>query len=564
MTRKLNIGHLFSSILICMYQCIKKKCSLFQLSLYMVYLLARSSNSSIVLCSFYYRETMSSIYDNESQQATISEDFRALAENIPQLVWITRSDGYHEYFNQHWYDYTGTTLEQTRGEGWSHLLHPDDYERTIRVWNHSLRTGDPYNIEYRFRNGKTGEYRWFLGKALAVKDGSGNISKWFGTCTDIDDQKRAEEERQHLIRQLEAEQARLQEVFNQMPGSVIIAEAPSGKIIMGNKQVEDIFGHPALPSPSLHHYGEWVGFHLDSGEQVKSEEWPLARAISNGEVVKAEDYEYLRGDGTRSIIRLNAAPIRDSKGTIIAGVVTALDVTEQRELEQRKDEFISIASHELKTPITTIKALTQLLKRKLEQQGLTEHVVSLSKIETNVNKLTRLANDLLDVSKIQAGKLHYAHEPVDMNMLIQEAVETAQYINTTHKIILQGSVQKSVVGDNDRLAQVFMNLLGNAIKYSPQADKVEVAIVEVDDKVYVHVHDYGVGIPKEQHAKIFDRFYRVDGEKRTSIQGLGMGLYIACDIVKRHGGDITVRSEEDAGTTFSVILPLATENQVGG
>ena len=117
------------------------------------------------------------------------EQFRLLAELVPQLIWITRPDGYHEYFNQRWYDYTGTTLEQTRGEGWSHLLHPDDLERTLQVWNHSLHTGEPYEIEYRFKQASTGEYRWFLGRALPARDQHGAITRWFGTCTDIDDQK---------------------------------------------------------------------------------------------------------------------------------------------------------------------------------------------------------------------------------------------------------------------------------------------------------------------------------------------------------------------------------------
>jgi PAS domain S-box-containing protein len=114
------------------------------------------------------------------------------AEAIPQLVWITAPDGYHEYFNQRWYEYTGTTLEQTRGEGWSQLLHPDDYERTLEVWQHSLRTGELYEIEYRFKEAKTGKYRWFLGRSHPIRDNNGAITRWFGTCTDIDDQKRAE------------------------------------------------------------------------------------------------------------------------------------------------------------------------------------------------------------------------------------------------------------------------------------------------------------------------------------------------------------------------------------
>ena len=434
----------------------------------------------------------------------------------------------------------------------------------METWRNSQQTGHQFTIECRIRNGKTGEYRWFLNRAQGLKDDNGIIEKWFGTATDIDDKKKTEEEQQRLRLQLEAEQARLQEVFNQMPGGVVIAEAPSGKIFMGNKQVEDILGHAMLPSSSVDDYGAWVGFHLDSGEQVKSEEWPLARAIAHGEVVREEDYEYLRGDGKRIVIRLNAAPIRDNRNAIIAGVVTIIDVTEQRALEQRKDEFISIASHELKTPISTVKALTQLLKRILERQGLTEHAASLSKIETNVNKLTRLTNDLLDVSKMQAGRLYYVQEPIAIQMLLQEAVETAQHTSATHTITLQGTTKRSVIGDSDRLMQVFMNLLSNAIKYSPQADKVEVFVEETEDNVHMHVRDYGLGIAKEHQEKIFDRFYRVDDENRTSIQGLGMGLYIACEIVKRHGGDISVSSEEGISTTFSVVLPLAIESVIEG
>ncbi len=344
------------------------------------------------------------------------QDFQTLAESIPQMVWITRADGYHEYFNQHWYDYTRSTLEQTRGEGWIHLLHPDDYERTINVWQHSLQTGEPYDIEYRFRNVQTGEYRWFLGRALAVRDDKGTIIKWFGTCTDINEQKK---------------------------------------------------------------------------------------------------------------------------------------------LEQRKDEFISIASHELKTPITTIKALAQLLKRKLERQGLPEHVASIAKIETSVNKLTRLADDLLDVSKIQAGRLNYAEERVDIVALVRESVETMQQTNTTHTIVLHGTATGSLTGDGDRLGQVFMNLLSNAVKYSPLADKVDVWLEQMEKQVLIRVQDYGVGIPQEHQSQIFERFYRVYDQKNMAFPGLGMGLYIASEIVKRHNGDITVSSEEGVGTIFTVSLPLA-------
>ncbi|MFL5345339.1 MAG: PAS domain-containing protein [Hyalangium sp.] len=128
---------------------------------------------------------------------SISETFRQLAEAVPQIVWITRPDGYHEYYNQRWYDYTGLEPGQSQGEGWQGLFHPDDMPETLRRWHHSLRTGEPYEIEYRCRR-HDGVYRWFLGRALPVRDASGRIAKWFGTCTDIDEQKRAADSKRFL------------------------------------------------------------------------------------------------------------------------------------------------------------------------------------------------------------------------------------------------------------------------------------------------------------------------------------------------------------------------------
>lgn len=128
----------------------------------------------------------------EDQIRSSQEQLRFMADTMPQLLWVTRADGYHEYYNQQWYDYTGTTYEQTKGEGWNGMFHPDDRERSWKVWNESLKTGKPYEIEYRLRNAKTGEYRWFVGRAKPFKDPQGNIIKWYGSCTDIQDSKHAQ------------------------------------------------------------------------------------------------------------------------------------------------------------------------------------------------------------------------------------------------------------------------------------------------------------------------------------------------------------------------------------
>ena len=230
---------------------------------------------------------------------------------------------------------------------------------------------------------------------------------------------------------------------------------------------------------------------------------------------------------------------------------------EAAELEKRKDDFISMASHELKTPITTIKGYTQLMKRDLEKQGLTEHVASLAKVETQIDKLSKLVSDLFDVSKIHAGQLDYAEESIDIDAFVRDIVETLQQISETHTLSIHGTSHQTVIGDSARLEQVFENLVNNAIKYSPEADTVDIHISTAEDTVIVSVQDYGIGIPREHLSKIFDRFYRAhDNDNSKAFSGLGMGLYISYEIVKRHGGDITVESAEGKGSTFSVFLPV--------
>jgi PAS domain S-box-containing protein len=258
-------------------------------------------------------------------------------------------------------------------------------------------------------------------------------------------------------------------------------------------------------------------------------------------------------------ITISASVTYDPAGNPIRMLGATSDITQQKELEQRKDDFIGMASHELKTPITTLKGLTQLLKRGLKKQGLSEPVLVLSKMEIQIDRLTRLVNDLLDVTKIQAGRLNYAEERLALDTLIRDIVETIQLMSPTHTLTMYGASNSYIVGDGDRLGQVFLNLIDNAIKYSPKANKVDIHVTSSENAVTVSVRDYGVGIPKEHQSKIFDRFYRVSDERMKAFPGLGMGLYISYEIVERHGGEIWVASEEGEGSTFAVSLPILKE-----
>lgn len=227
-----------------------------------------------------------------------------------------------------------------------------------------------------------------------------------------------------------------------------------------------------------------------------------------------------------------------------------------RELERRKDEFISMASHELKTPVTSLKGFINLFQRRLAKQADEKTLYYLNRMDAQLNKLTNLITDLLDVSKMQTGQLTYQEEPFDLNELISETVENLQAATASHQLFVEASGAVQVVGDRDRIGQVLLNLLTNAVKYSPLADKVIVRLATDAEKAIVSVQDFGVGIAEAHHNKIFERFYQVVDPEEKMSPGLGIGLYLSCEIVRRHGGNMWVESSKGKGATFYFTIPL--------
>lgn len=225
---------------------------------------------------------------------------------------------------------------------------------------------------------------------------------------------------------------------------------------------------------------------------------------------------------------------------------------------QRKDEFISIASHELKTPVTSLKAFVQILKRKSDESGEHDLMRYLTKMDEQILRLTGLIANLLDVARIQSGKMPFEMKKFDLNACIGDIVEVNSQITKKHRIIVKGSVNKLIYGDEDRICQVLNNLITNAVKYSPKKDTVEIHITNTPDNVLVSVRDFGIGIDKKHQKKIFERFYRVSGSVETTFPGLGIGLYISSEIIRRHGGKLYVESTKGKGSTFSFTLPFHT------
>lgn len=361
-------------------------------------------------------------------QEESAERFRILADAMPQKVWTADAGGNINYFNKKWLDYTQKSYDELKEWGWKNIIHPDEWESEQQSWEHSLQTAEDFQFEHRCLH-HDGTYRWHLSRALAQKNGEGEVILWLGTNTDIHEQK--------------------------------------------------LFA-----------------------EELKKR------------------------------------------------------IAERIEIERQKNDFISMASHELKTPVTSIKGYTQALQRKFKNEGNVQAEAFLSKMDNQINKLTALIADLLDATQVTAGKLNFNNANFNFNELAAEIVEDIQLSSQKHTITLNLGADQIMFGDRNRLGQVITNMLSNAIKYSPNADQIIVTTVIEKEQIKLCVQDFGMGIPPENLSKIFEQFFRVGSIGRESISGLGLGLFIASEIVKRHGGILTVESEEGKGSTFCFDLPI--------
>lgn len=255
---------------------------------------------------------------------------------------------------------------------------------------------------------------------------------------------------------------------------------------------------------------------------------------------------------------LRVTPVYE-ESTIKNWVGSFTDIDDQKKVEKEKDEFLSIASHELKTPLTSIKAYVQLLERKLKLDKESAEAGFLTKVQDQIEKLNTLITDLLDVSKIENGKLKITKKPTNLEGVISNAIDTIVQTHESRVKIKRDGVKPDILIplDEIRIEQVLINFLTNAIKYSPQNNQVIVTtfVDEEEQEVRVSVTDFGIGIPDFKQEAVFNKFYRVE-ESSLQFQGMGIGLFICSEIIKQHHGNIGVSSKVDEGSTFYFTLPL--------
>ena len=249
-------------------------------------------------------------------------------------------------------------------------------------------------------------------------------------------------------------------------------------------------------------------------------------------------------------------PIKSEQGTIIKWIGAFTDIENLKEEQKQKNDFLSMASHELRTPVTTIKGYGQIIERLLAEKNDLKTLGFVKKMTKQVNRLDTLITDLLDITKMQRGGLIRNESVFNFNDLVKEVVDDMQKTTVTHQIIDNLNADLEIKGDKDKLSQVLNNLISNATKYSPAADKIIVSTQIVKDGVQLSVQDFGIGISIEGQQRVFEQFYRVDGENQSTFQGMGIGLYICAEIIKKEGGNIWVESTGGEGSVFYVWLPV--------
>ncbi len=365
------------------------------------------------------------------------------------------------------------------------------------------------------------------------------------------------EEIDRLIETQADERKRLETIIQQLPVGAIITDNV-GRVTHINKNVNRILG-VKIP----------IGFKIGednlpnakiNDKAIIPTSAPSFNTLTTGKPIIGREILFESKHGKKTFIQVNTAPIQNSKKKLIAVATTISDITPQKEINQQKDDFLNMVSHELKTPITSLKMFVDLQQKQLEKKDLTKTKYFNGRIRDQVNRLKELTNDLLDVSGIQTGKLHYTFNEFDISKLVYETVEALQGTTNNHKMTLTNARNLYVRGDRYRIYQVLVNLLSNAIKYSPEGKKIIIKVNKHKQDVVVSVQDFGIGVDKEQQQRIFDRLYQINQPNAKTFPGLGLGLYISKEIIQRHKGKLWVESTKGKGSKFYFSLPLIDKN----
>jgi PAS domain S-box-containing protein len=453
-------------------------------------------------------------------------------------AWVTEA-----WVNQFGYPASG----KVRSRVWRDALHPSERDQILASVQSLIDAGGSYwSSEYLLRRGD-GTYADVLTHAYIVRDDVGVPQRIIGATMDITERK-------------SAERAMTAQILNSTDDAIYVINQ-QGCATFVNRGAARLLGWTTdeLLGTNMH---ALVHHRRQDGSEYKLEDCPGRITLATAQSTQGDREVFWRKDGSYIPIEYHCNPILGSRGEVTGAVVTFRDITERRAVERMKDEFVSIVSHELRTPLTAIRGALGLLNAGLlpEVQGKAKHMLALA--VSNTERLAQLVNDILDVERMDAGKVVLNRLPFGAQTLMTQAIEIIKPIADKSKVLLEcGACDAEVFVDPDRIRQTFTNLLGNAVKFSSAGSTVSLSAKRSNWDVQFEVRDHGRGVPHDKLEAIFERFQQVDASDSREKGGTGLGLAICRSIVNQHGGEIWAENCEGGGASFRFTIPLRPAEQ---
>ena len=463
------------------------------------------------------------------------------------------------YCNKAFESLTGYTRKQIIGHNCRFLQSDDRDQEPINQLRKAIANGEHCQILVKNYK-KEGRLFWNELMISPVKDASGSITHYIGIQNDVTKRVRAElrleEQRDQLdekVRErtfnLEESESYLTAIVETIRESLVVLDS-NFHILSVNQNFCDLFkeSEQQILGKDLFKIGN-CKWNIPELKEMLIKVLPHKNPIEGFEF--QNDFDSI---GQKMLV-INARQM-SLKGKYQERILLAIeDISERKAMEYRKEDFINIASHEMRTPLTSIKGNIQILEKIAEKNDHSAYIKGFNATNKSVARLERLIYDLLDVAKMQSGKVQFNFEQFSLKKLIEESIEIIKHESPTYRIVVSGLKEDYVEGDYGRLEQVMINLLSNAVKYSPESSEIHVHVSCLPEYCKVSVTDNGVGISKHDQVRIFERFYRAE-DISAKFPGVGVGLYVCHQIVKEHNGTLWVESVEKKGSTFNFTIPI--------
>ncbi len=484
--------------------------------------------------------------------------FQTLANSIPQLAWMAKPDGDIFWYNDKWYDYTGTTFEAMQGSGWQSVHNPDLLPKMLPTWKKALATGKPWDDTFQLKS-KTGEFRWFLSRALPIKDFNGNITGWFGTNTDVDDALTNERD---LVDTLES----MSDAFFAIDKNWLITRVNARFEDVVQKKREEQIGHSLIDlcfsDPVYENSVYMKSYRKAMNERVEVLFEDFYEPLNLWTEVRA----YPKTDGGLAIFFTDIGERKSTELKLIAAKEEAeLARTEAERANNLKSAFLANMSHEIRTPLGVMIGFADLITdTEIPPDDRKQFAQTLKR---NGEQLTLLIDDILDLSKVEAGHLKVEVLEFSLRSMIQDVFLTmkvkAQEKNLKLTFKVDKNIDDKLCSDPTRLRQILFNVIGNAVKFT-QTGEVTLSIMQNAELLELEVHDTGMGIALEHQTSLFKPFMQADESMTRKFGGTGLGLALSKRLAQLLGGDLTLKeSILGKGSTFKLVIKNRLPNVEG-